>query len=172
MSRPYFLKYPIAILLLTSFLSSGREAEPLPAELKTEPLLVLLFDEVPIYDGMEGFALKTTVSHNKTIADLNAKWKNAFKDYPYPYVTVLRSAYEGNGEVPEHRFVLNSRLMQAYNNRESMWQPKDNVLVDDIKIYDIQTGTGHILEDRKVLGSHLNINYIITELRSRLEKGN
>lgn len=171
MSRAYLLQYLIAILLLSSFLSSGGEAEPLPVELKTEPLLVLLYDEVPIYEGMEGFALKTTQSHNRSIVDLNTKCKEAFKDYPYPYVMVPRSVYEGHGEVPEHRFVLNSRLMQAYNNRESMRQPKDQVLVDNIKIYDIQTGTGHVLEAQKALGSHLNFNYIITQLRSRLEKG-
>jgi hypothetical protein len=171
MSRAYLLQYPLAILLLTSFGSSGREAEPLPVELKTEPLLVLLYDEVPIYEGMQGFVLKTTLSHNRSIVELNTKYKEALKDYPYPYVLAFRSEYEGHGEVPEHRFVLNSRLMQAYNNRESMRPPKDHVLVDDIMIDDIQTGTRHVLEDKKVLGTHLNINYIITQLRSRLEKG-
>jgi hypothetical protein len=171
MSRAHLLQFPITILLLSSFLSSGREAEPLPVELKTEPLLVLLYDEVPIYEGMEGFALKTTLSHNRSIVDINTKCKDALKEYPYPYVLAFRSEYEGHGEVPEHRFVLNSRLMQAYNNRESMTQPKGIVLVDDIMIYDIETGDGHVLEDQKVLGSHLNFNYVITQLRSRLEKG-
>jgi hypothetical protein len=109
------VKKLLACTLLTilglSLTSAVGGPEPLPQDLRTETLLVLLFDRAP--DNLRG-----AKKHNELIDELNRKTLEELKKYPYPSATMARSKYEKNEDVPEHRYMLNGIIAKKFNDGE------------------------------------------------------
>lgn len=144
-------------------LSAAGRPEPLPQDLRTETLLVLFFDNVP--KSVRGWE-----KHNELVAALNVKTREALQDYPYPYVTATRSNYMKKVDVPPHTYVLNSRLMEAFNEGDNIL-PTVYGNVASIKVIDTRSEKEYIVLELKHRQEHIFLKYALQEIPKRVEKG-
>jgi hypothetical protein len=151
-----------AVLLSMLLLSAAGRPEPLPQDLRTETLLVLFFDNVP--RSVRGWE-----KHNELVAALNVKTQEALQDYPYPYVTATRSNYIKKVDVPPHTYVLNSILMEEFNEGDNIHPGEKNIA--DVKVVDTRSEKEHIVLENKYRTEHMFLKYALKEIPKRVEKG-
>jgi hypothetical protein len=151
-----------ATLLGGLFISAIGKPASLPQDLRTEKLLILLFDKAP--EGLRG-----SERYNKMVDELNAKAMAELKIYPYPSTTVLRSQYEKNVNVPEHTYVLDGEVMKMINDGEVV-ASSNAVYVSDVYVRDSRTGTTYTVLAGKSRTQHMYLQYALREIAKRLEK--
>jgi hypothetical protein len=153
-----------ALLLAVLFLSAAGRADPLPQDLRTETLLVLLFDKAPT-------SLRGAKKHNELVEALNEKTMKELEIYPYPSATMLRSKYEKKEDVPAHTYVLDGSVMKMFNDGEVV-ATSSSVYVGDVVVADVRSGKIHVVFESKSRTYHMFMKYALREIPKRMEKGN
>jgi len=167
------LLFSLAVILLSSFaVQPVKKDPPLPTELRSEVLLVLLYDEVPIPDETKGLIRSHFRKHNELVEQANNAYKEACKVYPYPSAMITRSQYHKKEDVPEHRFILDSSLMEAFNNMENTRAGMNAYYVADIELFDRVTGTKHVILDDRSVNYHIQEGHLaLKQIVKLLDKG-
>lgn len=150
-------------LLATLLLSAAPIKEPLPQDLRTEILLVLLYDEIP------NASHSSMKKHNSDVVRINGKILENMKAYEFPYATATRSQYEQKKEVPAHTYVIDSIVMRRFNKAEGIGVGKD-ALHDDIIITDTRSGRMYVLAELKPAYAHLTMKFAVDTIHKRLKK--
>ena len=144
----------LTFLLLSAASANAQLVDDLPRELATEPIAFLLYDEVRIDRFMDGSDKALYEKHNSKVRELNEAIKKA--EYPYPHVYVLRSQLLLGEDLPPFKFVLESPLMEAFNDFSSNHLGKGMTLVADILVYDVETKKKYVLLPKKGMGIQLD----------------
>jgi hypothetical protein len=152
------------VLLSVLSLSVARGQDPLPQDLRTETLLVLLYDEVP------NASHATMRKHNNDVARINGKILESMKAYQYPYATATRSQFERKEDVPAHKYVIDSGVMRRFNNAEPIGVGIEG-LRGDIIITDTRSEMTYVLADLVPPPAHLTMKFAVDTIHKRLKKG-
>ena len=116
-----------------------------PPDLDTEILLILTYDEVQL-DGTESKGQAARIrKHNDRMRKANASIEKAVAKYPYRYALARRSDYYAQNQemIPEHRYVIDSAIMQGFQNYEKVRTEVDlggtTVFVSEVYLWDVET---------------------------------
>ena len=152
-----------AVMLATLLLTAPKRPDPLPQDLRSETLLVLLFDELAISG-------KRAKKHNELVVELNKKTMEELERYPYPSTVISRSSYAKNEDVPPHTYVLDGGVMQGFNKGETL-STSNYVYVSDVLIIDTRTARPYVVFKEKSRTYHMFLKYALREIPKRVEKG-
>ena len=151
-----------ALLLAIVLVSADGRPEKLPQDLRTETLLVLLYDKAPT-------SLRGAKKHNELMDALNEKTMKELALYPYPSVTMLRSQYEKKQDVPAHTYVLDGAVMKMINDGEVV-ASSNAVYTADVVLIDARSGKEYVVFENRSRTHHMFTKYALREIPKRLEE--
>lgn len=155
------------VLLTSSVVFAQKSKNKLPQDLKTEKLILLQYEELPIESYYPKMVKNRYEVFNVVIKRTNPKLVKEAKKYPFEYTISQRAKYE---ELKDqgYKYVLECDMMEEMNN--GTFTPGTNVrYFSDVYILDMETKKKYVLFD--ISQSDLfDYKEIITKLNKLVKK--
>ena len=159
-----------AFLLLGASPASGQNKGYPPIGLKSDTIVFLAYDELPVEASMPNAQQRMNRKRNEAATEANKQLKAVAKEYPYAYAIMPRSSFIENKATLGARYVLDCALMEQYNNGENMYAGYQTSFVSPLYVEDLRTGTKYSILEEMSQTFVYEYKTIVGYLIKRIEK--